>query len=192
MKKMALVVMTVLGLAGAARADHGWGVYGSYFAPGNWDPAAGVGGKLSIEIVPHALLDLRGTWFQDFEKTEGASTTQLEVMPVDVGLSIVAGTKPVDVYVTGGMSFYSMDGSVYEGGRKQQVKFEDETGFYGGLGLEVTLNDNPAAQGATRVTFFVEGLYRYFAVDEMSAVVGSYPGGDVDGVNVNAGFMIRW
>jgi hypothetical protein len=114
------------------------------------------------------------------------------MMPVDVGLSFVAGTKPVDVYIMGGYTFYSIDGAVYVGGSKQEVGFSDENGFYAGLGLEVPIKNDPDIQGATRITFMVEAMYRYTSVDEISTRNGSYVGGEVDGPCVNAGFMIRW
>lgn len=192
MKKTALLLMAVIGLAGVTRADNGWGIYGSYWAPGDFDGVGGVGGKISFEIAPHALLDLRGTWFEDFEQKNGSTTTQLEMMPVDVGLSIVAGTRPVDVYLMGGYTFYSIDGAIYEGGRKQDINFNDENGFYAGLGLEVPISEQPGVSGASRITFMVEGVYRYTSVDELSTRGASYVGGDVDGFGVNAGFMIRW
>ncbi len=192
MKKMLLIWMVVIGFVGAACADSGWGVYGSYWVPGDLDSAGGVGAKISFEITPHALFDVRGTWFEDFEETDGITTTRLEMMPVDVGLSFVAGTRPLDVYVTGGYTFYSIDGSVYAGGAKQEGGFSDENGFFAGVGIEVPVKSSPDIQGATRITFMVEGLYRYTSVDEMSTRDGSYVGGAVEGPCVNAGFMLRW
>jgi hypothetical protein len=192
MKKMALMLVAVLGLSGATWADNGWGIFGSYWEPGDLDGAGGVGGKISFEIAPHALLDFRATWYENFEQSSGDTTASLEMMPFDVGFSLVAGTKPVDVYMMAGYSFFSIDGDVYSGGRKVDVDFDDENGFYAGAGLEVTLSDNPGVTGATRITFMVEGLYRYLEVDEVDVVGSSFVGDSLDGLGVNAGFMIRW
>lgn len=192
MKKMALMLMAVVGLTAPAWADSGWGVCGSYWAPDKLDAAGGIGAKISLEIAPHAVLDLGSTWFESFEDKSGASTTSLDIIPLDIGLSFVTGTRPVDVYVKGGYTYYNIDGSIYTDGRKQDVSFGDSSGFYAGIGLEVPLSEHPEVTGASRITFLVEGLYRYTSIDEIATRGNTYVGGAVDGPCINAGFMLRW
>jgi hypothetical protein len=192
MKKMAWTLMAVVGLAGMASADSGWGVYGSYWAPDSFEAVGGVGGKLSIELAPHASLEFAGTWFQSLEDQAGDSTTTLDMIPLDIGLSFMSGMKPVDVYMRAGYTYYSVDGAIYTDGRKQDVDFGDASGFYAGLGIEVPLSEHPEITGATRTTFMVEALYRYTSLDELSSRDERYVGGDIDGLCINAGFMLRW
>ena len=192
MKKIAFAIVVLSGLAGMASADSGWGVCGSYWAPDKLDAAPGIGVKVSLEIAPHAVLDLGSTWFKSFEDTSGASTTTLDIIPLDIGLSFVTGTRPVDVYVKGGYTYYNIDGSIYTDGRNQDISFGDSSGFYAGIGLEVPIKESPEVTGATRITFLVEGLYRYTSVDELANRGDSYVGGSVEGPCVNAGLMLRW
>ncbi|GEM_PF-6144743 len=192
MKTFTFILMALMSIAGIARADSGLGVYGTYWTPGDWDSATGIGGKLSVEIAPHALFDLRAAWLQDLKKREGNSTSELGVIPLDVGMSVVAGTTPVDVYVTGGFTFYNMDGTVTTGGVKKDVTFNNEFGFYGGVGLEVPLSENEWSYGGSRITFMVEALYRYASLDQSSENTVDFHGSDLGGININAGFMVRW
>jgi hypothetical protein len=192
MKTTVCILMVVMGLAGVVRADSGLGVHGTYWAPGNWDPATGIGGKLSVEIAPHALFDLRAAWLQDLKRKVGNATQELGLVPLDVGMSVVAGTSPVDVYITGGFTFYSMDGTVTAGGVKQDVNFNNEFGFYGGVGLEVPLSENDWSYGGSRVTFMLEALYRYASLDQSSENTVDFHGSDLGGLSINAGFMVRW
>jgi hypothetical protein len=38
----------------------------------------------------------------------------------------------------------------------------------------------------------VEALYRYTSLDELTSRDERYVGGDIDGLCINAGFMLRW
>jgi len=51
MKRTIMMLVTVICLSDAVAEDNGWGVYGTYWAPGNWDSAAGVGTRISFEVV---------------------------------------------------------------------------------------------------------------------------------------------
>ena len=192
MKKTIMLLLTVICLSDAVAEDNGWGAYGTYWAPGNWDSAAGVGTKISFEVVPNALLDVSCSWFQELEDNSGMTTAKIDVMPVDIGLSFFAGTKPVNIYLTAGYSYYYIDGSLSLGGNRERDAFDDESGFYGGAGIEVPIKENQAYLGATRIAFVMEALYRYVAVEEITSSVGDIVGGEADGICVNAGFMIRW
>ena len=192
MKKWAMAMLVSVALAGGARADNGWGIYGSYWQPGDWDGAVGAGGKISFEIAKHALFDARATWFDDFELDAGGDRLQLEAVPFEAGLTITTGLEPVEVYFCGGMSWYTMDGGIYQSGVKTDVDFDDELGFYGGIGFEVPVSEDVAHLGATRITLFAEALYRYVSVDEISVGAGTFAGEDMGGFAANAGVMIRW
>ncbi len=193
MKKWMAAVLIAVGLAAGARADNGWGIYGAYWTPGDWDGAGGVGAKISFEIVPNALLDLRGTWLEDLETDDGGATLELEAIPWEAGLTIRSGWEPVDVYVCGGLGYYQMEGDIaLPGGGRQDADFSEEIGYYGGVGLEVTVIEEAADLGATRITLFAEALYRGVSVDDVSVDgIGTFDG-DVGGFAFNAGFMIRW
>jgi len=132
------------------------------------------------------------SWFQEQEDNSGTTTAKIDMMPVDIGLSFFAGTKPVDMYLTAGYSYYYIDGSVSSGGNRDRAAFDDQSGFYGGIGIEIPVKDNPAYYGATRITFILEALYRYVSVDEIISSAGDLVGGEAGGCCINAGFMVRW
>jgi hypothetical protein len=192
MKRWALAMVILAAMVAGARADNGWGIYGSYWQPGDWDGAAGAGGKISFEVVKNALFDIRATWFDDFTLDEDGTRLQVEAVPFEAGLTITTGLEPVNVYFCGGLSWYTMDGGVYQSGVKTDVDFDDEFGFYGGIGFEVPVSEDVAHLGATRITLFAEALYRYASVDEVSTGLNTFAGGDLGGFAANVGAMIRW
>lgn len=193
MKRWVAAWVMAAALAGGARADNGWGLFGSYWAPGDWDSTFGAGGRISFEVAENTLLDIRGTWFDDFVLTQGGSELLIESIPVDVGLTIVAGLAPVDIYLFGGLSWYSMEAEVLlADGARTNADLDDEIGFYGGIGIEVAITEDVADMGATRITLFAEGLYRHVSLDEVSVAGGEAIGSDMSGFALNAGIMIRW
>ncbi len=193
MKRWVAMVGMAAALAGGARADNGWGLFGSYWVPGDWDSTFGAGGKISFEVADNALLDIRGTWFDDLVLSQGEQELQVESIPVDVGLTITTGLAPVDLYFCGGLSWYTMEGEVVlADGTRTDADLDDEVGFYGGIGIEVAVNEEVADMGATRITVYAEGLYRHVTLNDVSLGGGETIGSDMSGFAINAGVMIRW
>lgn len=193
MKKWALALIASAALAAGARADSGWGMFGTYWSPGDWDETFGVGSKISFEMAPHALFDVRATWLDDLTLSDRGAELTVETVPVDVGVTVAAGLDPVDIYFSGGLSWYPLDGDLrLADGATVDAGLDDEVGFYGGVGLEWTIARDPADVGATRITLFAEALYRHVSVSDVSAGAGAFEVDDLSGFAANAGVMVRW
>jgi hypothetical protein len=192
MKKVALALWVAMAAAGA-QAEHGWGGYASYWEPSGWDGSFGGGVRMSIEALPNALVDVRGTWWDGISQGGGGVELDVEAMAFDAGLILTPNWEPVDVYLCGGLSVYRMEGDFYFPGQgKTGVDVDADVGFYVGPGIEFTLTRNASNLRATRITMFAEVLYRYVSIDEATAADTTVPGESVDGASANVGLLLRW
>lgn len=194
MKKYIIVVGVVLaGLLGNAQADHGWGVYGSYWDAGDWGSAGGAGAKLDYQILPHVLLDLRGTWY-DTMKASQDDDVQISDIPLEGGLLFEGGHDALSAYAGGGVGYHMVSGRVYGSATKVDLQNQYQIGFYGVAGAEFTLTRNVDSIGAKRATLFVEAVYRSASVDDVETKSGETyrVGKDLAGPAVNVGLALRW
>lgn len=175
MNKLMIVLAGLALAAGPALADNAWGLYGSYWSPSDGSGSFGPGAKVSIEMIPGVLLDLRVSHYDNVAD----NGPELEVLPIEAGLSMTAPLADrLSVYGGAGVGYYLLD---------SDAQVDDEFGFYAAGGVEFAVIDTRADYGATRGTLFAEVFYR-------NAEAGFEGGGDMslDGVGINAGLMIRW
>ena len=173
--KRILACLTVVLIAGTVSAQAGsFGVFGSYWDSDEADTAAGAGVLLGFNFATRLTLEFRGTYFDDFEADEFATTFDVSVIPIDAGLRIdILQDKVVNPYIGGGVTYYLLDTDLGE--------IDDEGGYYGLFGLDF---------GSEHVRFFVEGMYRHA---EGTVEEGGFDA-DIDftGVTGNAGVIWRW
>ena len=201
MKKFLGVAVTMVMMAGIARADHGWGVLASYWDTADAGAGPGLGIKFSIEGAPGFLVDLRYTYYDDLGESvpdAGITSYALNVQPIELGMSFVgAPSERMDVFGGGGVGYYLMEGEIRTQntpGVTYSISPDDSIGFYLNAGLEFVLAAGVEGWEAKRATFFLEAMYRMVKIDEVSAGGLSYPvlEGDLNGLGANLGFMLRW
>lgn len=183
MKRLFAVVTCFLLCAGAAQADNGWGLYGSYWKPSDGDDAFGPGFRLAVEMIPSVQLEFRAAYFDDV--LEDDNPASLEVIPLDVLLALQGPLmERVDAFGGVGFTYALLDsnGDVDSG----------KMGFTLGGGLELVINENEAFYGGTRASLFAEVVYRALSVDVAAPGAADSEDVDLNGVGVNGGLMIRW
>ena len=201
MKKSAVLVMGLMVCAGAAFGDGGWGLVASYWDTKDADAGVGLGMKISVEAVPGFMLDFRYTWFEDLGKADpdiGVTHYILEVIPLEIGASIQA--EPSDkliIFGGGGLGYYMMEGDMWTDdrpGHRISADPDDELGFYLNGGFEFVVAQNADTLQPARATIFLEAMYRFvnikaIAIDSLDLPVDN---GNLDGLGLNLGFMLRW
>lgn len=202
MKKIFGLVMGVMVLAGVAFGDNGWGLIAAYWDTKDANDGYGLGLKVSTEVVPDFMVDFRFTWFEDLGKSApeiGVTHYKLEVQPIEIGVSIVK--EPSDrlmLFGGGGLGYYMMKGEMRTDDRASQrisADPDDEIGFYLNAGFEFIVSRDVESIQATRATLFLEGMYRF--VDVKDIAIGDtldlpVDNGNLNGLGVNLGFMLRW
>lgn len=173
--KRVLIVLIGVFLAGAAVADNnGWGFFGSYWDPSDGDSTFGPGTRLTIEMFPQAMLDIRLSYFNDLLDDDAGD---LEAIPLDVGLTVdFLSSDNLWLYGGVGVDSYFLDG----------YGADDEIGFHALGGVDITIKDSGNNYGAVQAGLFAEVMYRDV---DINTSIGDL---DLSGVDANAGLMIRW
>ena len=195
MKKW-MSVCLLLSVAGVARADNAWAVYGSYWNAGDWGGVPGVGTRLMPELAPYLFLDVKGTWYNELSIQQDAARITANVIPIDVGLLLTTDVMPeLALYGGAGVSYYLLSGNVAVGDLSTtSYSTKNIYGGYGLAGFEVTLARDLLEIHASRFTLFAEAFYRYAPVNNLSLdndLTYDYSG-SLGGPGANAGFMLRW
>ena len=192
MRKISMLVMGFLICAGVAFGDNGWGLNASYWDTKDANDGYGLGIKVSVEAVPNFMVDFRYTWFEDLGKAApeiGVTHYTLEVMPIEMGVSILS--EPSDrliLFGGGGLGYYMMEGEMRtddRSGRRISADPDDEIGFYFNAGFEFIVSQNVDTIQATRATIFLEAMYRFVNVkdiavgDNLDLPVDNGPSSDV-------------
>lgn len=146
-----------------------WGIHASYWDTDEADSAAGGGVKISFEMVPAVQMELRGTYFEDFN----AEGVDVEVLPLEAGLALVLPVGDQTEWLAGGgLSYLLVD---------SDADPDDDVGFYLTTGLEWLIQP--------QASLFGEVMYRVADADDVG------PNGedaDLNGIGINAGLLIRW
>ena len=201
MRKLLWLVAAVVMMSGIAQADNGWGVYASYWDTKDAGDGPGLGIKFSVEGAPYFLVDFKYTYYDDLGESDpgaGITSYNLNVQPVELGMSFVGQpSERMDVFAGGGIGYYMMSADVRTAstpGIKYSVNPDDAIGFYLNGGLELVLAQDIEGWEAKRATLFLEALYRYVSIDEVGGDGLSFPvlDGDLNGLGLNVGFMLRW
>ncbi len=193
-------VIAVFCVAGAAKADHRWGLVGSYWDTSDADAGEGLGLRFSYHTSPdsHTMFDMRLSQFNDLADgsgVSGVSDVKLEVTPIEVGASIhSAANGPLDIYAGLGLGLYLMEGDfISDLGAKVDISADDEIGYYGLLGMEFTVAGENQGLQTSRVSLFVEAMYRVVDIGRVSSGPITKPiDGSLDGVGVNFGILFHW
>jgi len=179
----------------SAQADSGWGFYGSYWEPADVSGAFGVGGGISMEMIPNLRLDIRATSFSNLEKENAAGTSSLDVVPLEAIFLVVAPLAGRwGVYGGGGIGYYFISGdfSPNEGEGNVAVEPDNEIGGIILAGTEFNVVDNQRLRGSSRTTLFAEVTGRFVEANHAMVKSGSTDNADLSGVGANVGLMVRW
>lgn len=198
MKKAILTISTtVLGMLMAAPAPADWGFFATHWDTDDAGDATGAGIKVATEMIEGVDLDFRASYYGDLGESRGGADTDLEAIPLELGLSVnwPAGDR-VTVFGGGGIGYYLLDADVsVPGGAGISADPDDEIGFYLAGGLDFALRDNQAFFGKTEAALFAEVFYRSVDADNVQVEPGtdvSLGDASLDGIGVNVGLMIKW
>jgi hypothetical protein len=196
MKKTFLATLALALLLPASSAlASGLSIYGSYWDTDALDDTAGAGVKFSIPLGQTLNLDLRGTYYEPFDRDalqdeiddlfdddnpdREIFDSEIEIIPLEVGLSFNLGQSSIQPSIGAGVSYFLLDSDLGE--------IDDEVGWYANAAL------NFASQGS--VGFFLEGIYRSAegeVNEDEDDVDFDRVTFDLDGFAANAGVVFRF
>jgi hypothetical protein len=195
MKKILLATLAVALLLPAFGAQaSGLAIFGSYWDTDALDDTAGAGVKFSLPLGQSLNLDLRGTYYEPFDRDalrdevddlfddevdREIFDSEISIIPIEAGLSFNLGQGAVRPTIGAGVSYFMLDHDRFD--------VDDEVGWYGSVGLDF------ARQGS--VGFFLEGLYRSAegeVNDDRDDVDFDRIPIDLDGFAANAGVVFRF
>jgi hypothetical protein len=188
----------MVGLSIPGLAANMWGIHGAYWDTSDADDAFGAGGKFSFELVPGARLDFRATYFDDLNTGGSGVEVDLEVVPLEGGISLAYPVSDrVELFAGGGIGYYFLNADVSEPGGQEVTGGDpgDDVGFYIAGGLEWAIVSSQVAYGETWAGLYAEVLYRSADAAEVKVSSGdqvSYGNADLGGLGVNLGLMVRW
>lgn len=198
MKKTLPVLLAALFLLSTpiARAEHGWGLFGSYWDTSDVGGAPGLGLCLGAEILPHTLLDFRISYFDGFSAEGNGAELEMSATPFEFGLLIQSDdNKPVQFSAGLGGGYYSVSAEVVSGGTViGDPDIDSQMGFYMLGGAEYAFTRDVESINATRATLFGEVMYRSVELDRVQTGGGSLVinEGNMSGLGVNIGLKLRW
>jgi hypothetical protein len=195
MKKILLATLAVGLLLPAFGAQaSGLAIFGSYWDTEALDDTAGAGVKFSIPLGQTFNLDLRGTYYEPFDRDALSDevddlfddevdreifNSEISIIPIEAGFSFNLGQGAVRPTIGAGVSYFMLD--------HDRFSIDDEVGWYGSVGLDF------ARQGG--VGFFLEGLYRSAegeVNDDRDDIDFDRVPIDLDGFAANAGVVFRF
>jgi hypothetical protein len=190
----------VLLLAPTALADGAFRAYGSYWNVDDLDDSAGAGVAVSFPLGTAWALDLRGTYYEQFDEENFFDqlfdddenpflANSIDVAPLELGLSYqFQNPGYVQPRLGGGVTYFLLD--------TDRGEVDDEAGFYVLGGLDFGAEDG--------FGFFVDGVYRsaegdvessptdFEEIDDIEGIDFDNVTIDLDGFAVNAGVVWRW
>ena len=196
-KEMLTIPIIALGILVATPAMADWGLFATHWSTDDAGDATGAGIKIATEMIEGVNLDFRVSFYGDLGEDRGSVDTDLEAIPLELGLSVTWPTSDrVDLFGGGGIGYYLFDGDVsVPGGVGIEADPDNEVGFYLAGGVEYALRDNQAFYGKTEAALFAEVFYRSVEADNItldSATDVSLGDANLDGIGVNVGLMIKW
>jgi hypothetical protein len=188
----ALAVALLLPAFGAQAS--GLAIFGSYWDTDALDDTAGAGVKFSLPLGQSFNLDLRGTYYEPFDRDALSDevddlfddevdreifNSEIDIIPIEAGFSFNLGQGAVRPTLGAGVSYFMLDHDRFD--------IDDEVGWYGSVGLDF------AREGS--VGFFLEGLYRTAegeVTEDEEDVDFERVTFDLDGFAANAGVVFRF
>lgn len=190
MKRLTIAGWMLLAIPTLAFAGNGWGLFAAYWNADDGDDVFGAGLGCEIEITEGVDLQLRGTYFDDLIDGSAAGGADLQVIPLEAGLSL---KTPVGDDLTasagGGLGYYLMDAESGAGGAANP---DDEIGFYLSAGLELVIRSSGATFGDRQTVLFAEAVYRSVSADDVVLTSTGAEDADLDGLGFNIGLKIAW
>ena len=195
MRRLMFGVCILTMMTSAAFADKRMGLTVGY-----WDTKdGGAGEALGLLFAAPAtdagglMIDFRVARYRDLASDPSVT---LELVPLELGFSAhTAPHGPLDLYAGLGIGWYLVDGSTSRAvGPDAEFAPTDELGFYGTVGAELGIGGGSERLGATRISLYLEAMYRAVEIDHIDSgfLGGSSPGGDLSGAAVNAGIVFHW
>jgi len=174
MKRLSLVIVAMSILANSALAA-GIGAFGSYWDSEDAGESYGYGVRLASTSDPAGFLEVRASRFNQFEDKDTGKESELDIIPIDIGITLnMSPEDSLQFYIGGGGSYYMMETEVDTPTGSKDVDLDDEWGWYGLIGLNIKLSDN--------LMLFGEGCYRQ--------VEGTIPEDDLEEANSDVTFKL--
>jgi hypothetical protein len=179
MKTRVLLVLVAAGLLSIPAWAGEFGVYGSYWD--TKDAASGYGGGAKVSW---GLFELRGAYFNDVtaKRVPDRVDFKLHAAPVGAGLKFdLTRDTPVTPYLGAGAAYYLLS--------TNQGSTQDEVGWYGVAGLDIT---TPSRVGVNVEAIWhdVRGTVKNLNTDNIHIVDRARV--DLSGLGVNAGLVWKF
>lgn len=153
MRKICTLV-TIASFVSASALGAAIGGFGSYWSSDDASDSYGYGLRLASTGDPAGYLELRVSRYDDFTLFMDGMDIELDVIPVDLGVTLNLGAEDsVELYLGGGGTFFVMDGEArFAGGGTRDLDLDNRWGYYGLMGFEFAVSDS--------IRLFGEGVYR--------------------------------
>lgn len=163
MKRLSIIIVAATCLAGSALAA-GIGGFGSYWDSEDAGKSYGYGVRLASTSDPAGLLEIRASRFNKFEDAEIDAERNLDIIPIDLGITLnISREGDLELYTGGGATYFMMETEA----DTKEVDMDDEWGWYGSIGINLKLSES--------LTLFGEGMYRQ--------AEGTIPGDEIESIN---------
>lgn len=179
-----VLALVVLAVAAGSTLANGIGAYGSYWDPKDLDNAWGGGAKIQIEVVPSIYLEGRLGYFPEAEDN-GDDGPKLDIVPVELAGVLKFPVDQFTPYLGAGAGYYLFD--VKDVPTGIDVTVDDEIGYFGVAGAELSLGAN--------VSLFGEAKYTWLDEVEIKAKAGGVTITDksnLSGWGANVGLLLKW
>ena len=169
------VVAALISFLSASAFAGAIGAFGSYWDTEDAGESYGYGLRLASTSDPAGFLELRLSRFDNFEDDENGNYSSLEVIPIDLGMTLnMTPADSLQFYIGGGGSYYMMESEVDTPSGKRDPDIDDEWGWYGLAGIKLELSPS--------LHLFAEGVYR--------RVEGSFPADKLEDVDSDVDFKL--
>lgn len=184
MKKRLGILAILVVLAAPAWAG-GLGVGASFWSTDEADDGNGVGGRLAIDLGESIDFDVHVSFLGELlvDGFTGVPATELDVVPVDIGLSWgFGGRSRITPRVGAGVSYVMFDTK----GSGVNSEVDDEFGYYGLLGVDFAFG--------TRGAIYLEGIFRTTKAElrDFGLVEFDRQSFTASGPAANIGVMFTW
>lgn len=172
--------LVILAMAAGSAAANGIGAYGSYWKPKDLDNAWGGGAKIQIEVVPSIYLEGRLGYFPEVD-----DEPKLDITPVELAGVLKFPVDRFTPYLGAGAGYYLFDLKDVPAGI--DVTVDDEIGYFGVAGAELSLGAN--------VSLFGEAKYTWLDEVKVEVQVGGVTmtdKGNLSGWGANVGLLLKW
>jgi hypothetical protein len=170
-----IVFATLISFLSASAFAGAIGAFGSYWDSEDAGESYGYGLRLASTSDPAGFLELRVSRFDNFEDDDKGSYSGLDVIPIDIGMTLnMTPADSLQFYIGGGGSYYMMESEIETASGKHELDIDDEWGCYGLAGIKLELSPS--------LHLFAEGVYRQ--------VEGTFPNDKLEDVDSDVDFKL--